>query len=135
MPDTTRHLAITALLLLAGTQSALANDHADLLGTWSWSMPRPACQITRTFSADGTTQVVNGGKKTSGTFVVKANRERTARQLIYTVTSDDGGTDCDGSTHKTVGARYLSYVDVSGSSLRMCLDAAKSSCLGPYRRR
>lgn len=133
--QTSRGLAVLSSLLLAAAGSAMAADHVDLLGTWSWVMPKPACTITRSFQADGTAQVVNGQKKTTGTFVVKANRQRTGRQMIFTVTSDDGGRDCDGSTEKTTGTRYLVYIDIDGATMRMCLDSAKSSCLGPYLKR
>lgn len=126
-------LASCALPLASG--SAAAAEAADLVGTWVWQMPRPSCTITRTFSADGTAQVVNGQKKTSGTYVVRENRARTGRQLIYTVATDGGGTDCDGTSGTTVGTRYLAYLDIGGSSMRLCLDSAKSACMGPYRKR
>lgn len=132
-----RCLATLAALcfLLASPAVSRAADNADLIGTWVWQMPRPACSITRTFSADGTVKVLNGQKNTTGTYSVRQNRERTARQLIYTVATDDGGTDCDGTKRSTVGTRYLVFLDISGSSMRLCVDSSKSGCMGPYRKR
>jgi hypothetical protein len=134
--DTRHPTAVAAfLILLASPSVSRAAGNADLIGTWAWQMPKPACSITRTFSPDGTAKVLNGQKNTTGTYSVKENRARTGRQLIYTVATDDGGTDCDGTTRSTVGTRYLAYLDISGSSMKLCLDSAKSACMGPYRRR
>jgi hypothetical protein len=49
--------------------------------------------------------------------------------------TDDGGINCDGSSSSTVGTRYLAYVFTDSAGLLMCLDSARTSCLGPYRKR
>lgn len=124
----------TALLLAASTLAG-ASDATDLIGTWTWTIPKTGCAMTRTFRSDGSTTVANGKKVTSGTFTVKSNREKTGRMLVYTVAFDDGGRDCDGTASTTVGERYLTYVHTDGAGLHMCLDASRSVCLGPYVKR
>jgi hypothetical protein len=91
--------------------------------------------MTRTFQADGGTKVLNGQNSFSGAYTVKWNRERTSRMLITNVTADDGGRDCDGSGDSKVGKRFLAYVHVDAAGMLMCLDSAKTSCMGPYRKR
>jgi hypothetical protein len=121
------------LLALSSPAQAAADD--DIVGTWTWTLPKPTCQMTRTYRSDGTTTVVNGSKTVNGTYTVKWNKERTGRMLISTITTDDGGTDCDGTKASTVGRRYLAYVFPESAGLLMCLDSSKNGCLGPYRRR
>jgi hypothetical protein len=112
-----------------------ASDAGDLIGTWTWTLPKTNCAMTRTFRSDGTTTVVNGKKTVTGTYVVKWNKARTARALTSTIATDDGGVDCDGTKASTVGTRYQVYVFTEGPGLHMCLDSARTSCLGPYQRR
>lgn len=131
----TNSAACLPALFLAVCLPTSASDSSDLLGTWTWTIPKTGCTMTRTFRDDGTISVVNGQKSTAGTFTVKWNRERTGRMLVSTITSDSGGKDCDGTTTSTVGRRYLAYVHTDGAGLLMCLDSARSSCLGPYRKR
>lgn len=128
-------LPLVAAGLLATTTSASANDHGDVIGTWTWTLPKTGCSMTRTFQPDGATKVVNGQNSFSGTYTVKWNRERTGRMLITNVTADDGGKDCDGSADNKAGKRFLAYVHVDAAGLLMCLDSARTSCMGPYRKR
>jgi len=135
MSQATRQLLAAFPLVIAMSSPAHATGTEDIVGTWTWTMPKPTCQMTRTFRSDGTTTIVNGKKTVNGTYSVKWNKERTGRMLISTITSDDGGTDCDGTSASTVGKRYLAYVFAEASGMLMCLDSAKNGCLGPYRRR
>jgi hypothetical protein len=127
-------LTLFSLLLLLAFQ-ARATGSEDVVGTWSWTMPKTNCQMTRTYRSDGSTTVVNGKKTVAGTYSIKWNKKRTGRMLISTIVSDDGGMDCDGASASTVGKRYLAYVFAEGSDMYMCLDSARTSCLGPYRKR
>jgi hypothetical protein len=135
MSFTKAFLPLLAAGLLAAPASARANDHADVVGTWTWTLPKTGCTMTRTFQADGGTKVLNGQNSFSGAYTVKWNRERTSRMLITNVTADDGGRDCDGSGDSKVGKRFLAYVHVDAAGMLMCLDSAKTSCMGPYRKR
>lgn len=113
--------------------TSFASEASDIIGTWTWTIAKTGCTMTRTFRGDGSTAVVNGKKNTTGTFNVKWTRERTGRMLVHSVATDDGGTDCDDTASSTVGKRYISCVHTDGSGLHMCLDSARSACLGPYR--
>lgn len=135
MPSTRYPLIALPAFLLALPLGSRAGDNTDLVGTWTWAMPKTGCTMTRTFRNDGTTTVVNGKKTVTGTYVVKWNKARSGRMLVSTITSDSGGQDCDGSNASTVGTKYLAYVFTDGTGLQMCLDSAKTSCLGPYQRR
>lgn len=69
---TLAHPALAVLVALAVLpNAATAQTQADLIGTWTWNMPKPACTLTRTFRADGSIVVVNGEKRTEGTFVFR----------------------------------------------------------------
>ncbi len=128
--------AVAVFFGLASLPSgANAQIQAELIGTWIWNMPKPACTITRTFRADGTVVVVNGEKRTEGTFVFRPGKGGGAPTVIYTVTKDAGGRDCDGSSADTTGKRYLFYVEIDRRGLRTCLDSTRTTCLGPYLRR
>lgn len=135
MPQAKLSLVALSALLLTLTFPAHASDVGDLVGTWAWTIPKTGCPMTRTFGTDGTTTVVNGKKTTTGTYTVKWNKARSGRMLISTIAADDGGTNCDGSSASTVGTKYLNYVFTDSAGLHMCLDSARTSCLGPYRRR
>ena len=135
MPPTRDSLLALSACILALSSGSHASDNADLLGTWAWTLPKTGCTMTRTFRGDGTTTVVNGRKTVTGTYTIKWNKARSGRMLISTITSDGGGQDCDGSNASTVGTRYLAYVFTDGAGLQMCLDSARTNCLGPYQRR
>jgi len=128
-------LVALAAFVLALPGTSRASDVGDLIGTWTWTIPKTGCTMTRTFRSDGTTTVVNGTKTVTGTYVVRWNKARTGRTLTSTIATDDGGLDCDGTKASTVGTRYQAYMFTEGSSLHMCLDSARTSCLGPYQRR
>jgi hypothetical protein len=128
-------LTAFAALLVALPGASAASDVADLFGTWTWTIPKTGCTMTRTFRSDGTTTVVNGKKTVTGTYVVRWNKARTGRTLASTIATDDGGQDCDGTKASAVGTRYLAYVFLERPGLFMCLDSARTSCLGPYQKR
>ncbi len=135
MPQGKFSLVALCAFLLAVPLTSRASDIEDLVGTWTWTLPKTGCAMTRTFRSDGTTTVVNGKKTVTGTYVVKWNKARTGRTLTSTIATDDGGPDCDGTRASTVGTKYQAYVFTEGPGLHMCLDSARTSCLGPYRRR
>lgn len=133
---TLAHPALAVLVALAVLpNAATAQTQADLIGTWTLNMPKPACTLTRTFRADGSIVVVNGEKRTEGTFVFRPGKGAGAPTVVYTVSKDAGGRDCDGSSADTTGKRYLFYVEIDRIGLRTCFDSARTSCLGPYLRR
>lgn len=135
MPLPRRFLPMLAAALLATTARANAGEHDDLVGTWTWTLPKTGCAMTRTFQADGTTKVVSGQKTTSGRYIVKWNRERTSRMVISTIETDAGGVDCDQSADNQVGKRFLFYPIMESGGMLMCLDPSKLGCMGPYRKR
>lgn len=128
-------LPMLAVALLVATATARAGDHDDLVGTWTWALPKTGCTMTRTFQADGTTKVISGRKTTTGKYTVKWNRERTSRTVISDILTDEGGVDCDESGGSLMGKRFLFYVVIENGGMQMCLDPSRTACMGPYRKR
>jgi len=132
-------IAVAALASFVGLPVlAQAPRDNDLLGTWTWTMPKTGCVITRTFRPDGTLQVVNGKKTTEGTYSIRTARSSGMPTVVYSVSRDGGGRDCDGESGSTVGKRYLAYVDINApkSEMTMCLSSDRATCLlGPYVRK
>jgi len=134
---TIKFSSIVALMFASFASSSFAQDPGqnDILGTWTWTMPKTNCVITRTYRADGMSQVMNGGKKTEGRFSVRTDRDSGMRMVIYTVSKDGGGQNCDGESDDTTGRRYLAYFETKGSNLTMCIGPDRAACVyGPYRR-
>lgn len=132
-------VAVVTLASLA-TLPALAQSTRgnDLLGTWTWTMPKTGCVITRTFRPDGTILVVNGKKTTEGTYSIRTSKSSDAPYVVYSVARDGGGRNCDDESDSTVGKRYLAYFNFNflKSEMTMCLSSDRSTCLlGPYRRK
>jgi len=52
--------SLGALIFALFAASSFAQDpvQSDLLGTWTWTMPKTNCVITRTYRADGMSQRV-----------------------------------------------------------------------------
>lgn len=133
-------LARALLPMLAATFLTLsgavrAGEHDDLVGTWTWTLPKTGCAMTRTFQPDGSTKVVSGQKTMTGKYKVKWNRERTGRMVTSDIATDDGGLDCDDVRQSRVGTRFLFYLFIENGGMLMCLDSARSACMGPYRKR
>jgi hypothetical protein len=129
--------SLCALIVASFAASSFAQDRgqSDILGTWTWTMPKTKCIITRTYRADGTSQVTNGQKKTEGKFSVRTDRDSGMQMVIYTVSKDGGGRNCDDESDDTTGKRYLAYFETRGSDLTMCIGPERAACLyGPYRR-
>lgn len=98
-------------------------------------MPKTNCVTTRTYRADGTSLIMNGQKKTEGKFSVRTDRDSGMQMVIYTVSKDGGGRNCDGESDDTTGTRYLAYFEMKGSNLTMCIGPDRAACVyGPYRR-
>jgi len=135
MPNSRILLPMLVAVLLATAATAYAGEHDDLVGTWTWTLPKTGCAMTRTFQADGTTKVVSGQKTTTGKYFVKWNRERTSRMVISDIQTDTGGVDCDQSGQSQVGKRFLFYPVMEDGGMLMCLDPSRLGCMGPYRRR
>ncbi len=135
----TARIAVAALAFVAGSPAfAQAPRDNDLLGTWTWTMPRTGCVITRTFRPDGTVEVINGKKTTEGMYSIRTARSSDAPYVVYDVTRDGGGRNCDDESDSTVGKRYLAYYrfNMPKTEMTMCLSSDGSTCLlGPYRRK
>jgi len=129
--------SLGVLIFALFVASSFAQDpvQGDLLGTWTWTMPKTNCVITRTYRADGTSLIINGQKKTEGKFAVRTDRDSGMRMVIYTVSKDGGGRNCDGESDDTTGTRDLAYFETKGSNLTMCIGPDRAACVyGPYRR-
>lgn len=128
-------LLVTALAV-AAPAAAQSSANADLVGTWTWATPR-GCLITRTFLPDGTAKVVNGAKRTEGTYAVRKARDGKSRHVLYDVKADAGGRNCDDEAGSTVGQRWIFYIDAGplGREMSVCLDPSRAHCMGPYRRK
>lgn len=138
-PGITSTIAVAALAALVSlpvpAQTTRVND---LLGTWTWAMPKTGCVITRSFRPDGTVLVVNGKKTTEGTYSIRTAKSSGKPMVVYSVTRDSGGRNCDDESDSTVGKRYLAYFDFNflKTEMTMCLSSDSSTCLlGPYRRK
>ncbi len=139
VPGALTTFLVAALASLAGLPVfAQATRDNDLLGTWTWTMPKTGCVITRSFRPDGTIVFVNGKKTTEGTYSIRTAKSRDAPFVVYSVTRDGGGRNCDDESGSTVGKRYLAYYrfDVLKTEMTMCLSSDRATCLlGPYRRK
>lgn len=139
VPGALTKFLVAALASLAGLPAlAQAPRDNDLLGTWVWTMPKTGCVITRTFRPDGTILVVNGKKTTEGTYSIRTSKSSDAPFVVYSVTRDGGGRNCDDESDSTVGKRYLAYFNFNllKTEMTMCLSSDPSTCLlGPYRRK
>jgi len=138
-PGITSMIAVAALAsFVALPVPAQTTRDNDLLGTWTWTMPKTGCVITRTFRPDGTILVVNGKKTTEGTYSIRTSKSSDAPFVVYSVTRDGGGRSCDDESDSTVGKRYLAYFNFNfpKTEMTMCLSSDRATCLlGPYRRK
>ena len=99
--------SLGALIFALFVASSFAQDpvQSDILGTWTWTMPKTNCGITRTYRANGTSLIMNGQKKTDGKFSVRTDRDSGMQIVIYMVSKDGGGRNCDGESDDTTGMR------------------------------
>ena len=78
---------------------------------------------------------MNGQKKTEGKFSVRTDRDSGMQIVIYMVSKDGRGRNCDGESDYTTGTRHLAYFETKGSNLTMCIGPERTACVyGPYRR-
>ena len=136
MPRLLPVLLFAAALSAATPVPAQSSLGADLVGTWTGATPR-GCVISRTFLPDGTAKVVNGAKRTEGTYIVRKGRNDKSRHVLFDVKVDHGGRNCDDEAGSTVGKRYIFYIDAGelGREMSVCLDPSLAHCMGPYKRK
>jgi hypothetical protein len=110
---------------------------ADLVGTWSWTVPSGQCTETHTYRADGTRYVVSGQERSDSTFKTERAPSGTFMKLTITTTKDYGGKDCGESDEDDTGKTSSVYFVLSPDRQKVlfCFEPSFKDCYGPFQRK
>lgn len=111
------------------------NTEPTIQGRWS-SRDTEQCRYVITFAPDGTILVESGEEILKGTYaLVRTPALKAFGRLTRTITYDNGGRDCQGSTRNDAGQSASAYAFLDNAdTLRLCFDAEAKRCFGLFVR-
>jgi hypothetical protein len=109
---------------------------AELVGSWSWTLPDGKCTESHTYRADGTRFVVSGAEKSESTYVVEQVPNSRFRKLTITTVKDYRGKDCGGSDEDDTGQTWTVYYLISPerNQVLFCCQPSLQECYGPFHK-
>lgn len=135
MPSLLRLALLATLATLHGAAPAAIADVPFLPGIWT-NGGGPCGEIYR-FYDDGSFSSVQGSKSVTGRYEAeRIDGTPAAAKVAWTIASDSGGQDCDGSAASSTGKRVERFVVLGASVLqaRLCTAASGQQCGAPLTR-
>lgn len=130
-------LAVSILSIATLAAQAQPMTGAELVGTWSWTLPSGLCSETHTYRADGSRYVVSGEERSESIFKTERISGTPFTKLTITTTKDYRGKDCGDSDEDDTGKTSTVYFVLSADRQKVlfCYEPDFKECIGPFQRR